>query len=67
MFSPVVKMTTLQFLLGVISIEDLELIQHDVKTTFLHDDLNEQIYMEQSKGFVSCDHKHLVYRLKKSL
>ena len=45
-------MTTLRFMLGVVAAENLELIQLDVKTTFLHDDLKEEIYMEQPKGFV---------------
>jgi hypothetical protein len=45
-FSPVVMMTTLRFLLGVVALEDLELLQLDVKTTFLHDDLEEKIYRE---------------------
>ena len=46
------KMTTLHFMLGVVAAENLELIQLDVKTAFLHGDLKEEIYMEQSKGFV---------------
>ena len=39
-------MTTLQFLLDVVEFEDLELIQLDVSTIFLHGDLEEEIYME---------------------
>jgi ATP-binding cassette subfamily B (MDR/TAP) protein 1 len=44
-FSPVVKLSTLRFLLGVVTQEDLELLQLDVKTAFLHGDLAEEIYM----------------------
>ena len=39
---------------------NLEVEQMDVKTTFLHSDLEEEIYMEKGK-------EHLVCRLKKSL
>ena len=38
-FSLVVKITTLHFMLGIVATENLELIQLDVKTTFLHGDL----------------------------
>ena len=38
-FSPVVKMTTLHFMLGVVAIDNLELIQLDVKMAILHGDL----------------------------
>ena len=48
-----VKMTTLRFMLGVVAAKNLELIKLDVKTTFLHDDLKEEIYMEELKGFLA--------------
>ena len=38
-FSPIVKMTTIRLLLGVMATEDLELEKLDVKTVFLHRDL----------------------------
>ena len=41
-------MTTPWLLLGVMVIEDLELEQLDVKTTFLHVDLEEDINMSQN-------------------
>ena len=66
-FSPVVKMTTLRLMLGVVAADNLELIQLDVKTVFLHGDLQEEIYMERSKGFVASGQEHLVCRLRKSL
>ena len=46
---------------------NLKIEQLDVKTTFLHDDLEEEIYMEQPKGFTIKGKEHLVCRLKKSL
>ena len=46
---------------------DLEIEQLDVKTTFLHGDLEEEIYMEQPEGFVVAGKEHQVCILKKSL
>jgi hypothetical protein len=66
-FSPVVKMTTLGFLLGVVALEDLELLQLNMKMAFLHGDLEEEIYMEQPQAFASPGREHLVCRLQKCL
>ena len=59
-FSTVVKMTTLRFMLCIVAAENLELLLLDVKTAFLHGDLKEEIYMEQLKGFVASGQEHLV-------
>jgi hypothetical protein len=45
-FSPVVKMTSIRTILILVAVEDLHLEQLDVKTTFLHGDLEEEIYMQ---------------------
>ena len=44
-FSPVVKMTSIRTILSLVVAEDLHLEQLDVKTTFLHGDLEEDIYI----------------------
>ena len=46
---------------------NLEVEQLDVKTTFVHGDLEEEIYMQQPEGFVERGKEHLAFRLKKSL
>jgi hypothetical protein len=51
-FSPVVKLFLVRVVLALVSLLDLELEQVDVKTTFLHGDLDEDIYIEQLEGFV---------------
>jgi hypothetical protein len=40
-------MTSIRTILIFVAIEDLDLEQLDVKTTFLHGDLEEEIYMQQ--------------------
>jgi len=45
-FSPMVKMTSIRVSLGLAASLNLEVEQMDVKTTFLHGDLEEEIYME---------------------
>ena len=51
-FSPVVKMSSIRVVLGLATSLDLEIEQMDVKTAFLHGDLDKKIYMEQLEGFI---------------
>ena len=46
---------------------DLELYQMDVKTTFLNEDMEENVYMTQPKGFVMEGKERMGCRLKKSI
>jgi hypothetical protein len=54
-------------LLSIAVAFDFEVEQMDVKTTFLHGDMEEEIYMKQPEGFVVKGKKELVCKLKKSL
>ena len=51
-FSPVAKVTSIRLLLSVDAAFDFEIEQMDVKTAFLHGDLEEEIYMKQPEGFM---------------
>ncbi|KAL2226886.1 UNVERIFIED_CONTAM: Retrovirus-related Pol polyprotein from transposon TNT 1-94 [Sesamum indicum] len=64
-FTPIVKLTTIRLVLSMVAAENLELQQMDVKTVFLHGDLEEEIYMVQPEGYNRDDQQ--VCRLKKSL
>ena len=66
-FSPVVKLVSIRILLAIVASYDLELEQLDVKTTFLHGDLYEEIFMEQLEAFVQNRNKRFVCKLRKSL
>ena len=53
--------------LGMVASENLHLEQLDVKTSFLHGDLEKEIYMYQLEGFIVQGKENLVCRLTKSL
>ena len=66
-FSPIVRHTSIRVLLIVVALCDLELEQLDVKTTFLHGNLEEEIYIRQPEGFIIPGKEDHVCCLKKSM
>ena len=66
-FSPVLKMSSIRVALGLVAHLNLEVEQLNVKTSFLHGDLEEEIYMQQPEGFEVKGKENLVCKLKKSL
>ena len=59
-FSFVAKLSSIRFMLPVVVAFDFEIEQMDVKTTFLHGDLEEQIYMKQPEGYVVKGKKEII-------
>ncbi|CAL9029397.1 unnamed protein product, partial [Prunus brigantina] len=66
-FSPVVKHSSIRILLALVAQFDLELVQLDVKTAFLHGNLSEEIYIRQPEGYEEKGKNGLVCKLNKSL
>ena len=66
-YSPVVKHIFIRILLGVVAQHDMELEQLDVKTSFLHGELEDRILMNQLDGFIAKGHEDHVWLLRKSL
>jgi hypothetical protein len=64
-FTPVARMDSIRLVLSIVAAKGWEVHQMDVKNAFIHDDLSEEIYMEQPQGFMQDS--YLVYRMKKSL
>jgi len=46
---------------------DFELHQMDVKTAFLNENLEEDVYMDQPVGFIEEGKEHMVCKLKKPI
>lgn len=70
-FAPVVRYTSIRFLLAIAAREDLNITQMDVETAFLNGKLEETIFMEQPIHFQdgtkrSCKLLKSLYGLKQS-
>ena len=66
-YSPVTRITSIRMLIAIAVLHNLDIHQIDVKTAFLNSELNEEIYMEQPKGFIVKGQEHKVCKLVKSL
>jgi hypothetical protein len=65
-FALVAKFVSIRCIFALAAIEDMEIHQMDVKTAFSNGDLEEEMYMEQPKGFTH-EGEHLLCKLHKSL
>ena len=66
-FAPTLKVVPLRLIFAISAGLNLELHHLDIETTFLHGDLDEEIYMEQPPYFIDPKHPYDVCKLKKSL
>nr|GEV81550.1 Gag-Pol polyprotein [Tanacetum cinerariifolium] len=66
-FAPVARMEAIRIFLAYAAHKSFFGFQMDVKTTFLHGSLKEDVYACQPEGFIDADHPSHVYKLKKAL
>ena len=65
--SPVGRMESLRLLLSIAATLDWDVKQLDVKTAFLHSELDEEIYMEQPEGGIAVGYEDHICKLRKGI
>ncbi|GJT45251.1 retrovirus-related pol polyprotein from transposon TNT 1-94 [Tanacetum coccineum] len=66
-FAPVARLDFIRIFLAYVAHMNMIVYHMDVKTEFLNDILREEVYVNQSDGFVDQDNPNHVYKLKKAL
>ncbi|GJY32910.1 retrovirus-related pol polyprotein from transposon TNT 1-94 [Tanacetum coccineum] len=66
-FAPVTRIKAIQIFIANAANKNMTIYQMDVQTTFLNDELKEEVYVSQPEGFVDPDHLTHVYHTRKAL
>ena len=66
-FAPIARLESIRIFLAIASHLNFKLYQMDVKSAFLNGMLQEEVYVEQPKGFVDPHRPNDVYKLKRVL
>lgn len=66
-FAPVARWDTIRVILAIAAEKGWNVFQLDVKSAFLHEDLMEEVFVEQPQGFEVSNGSNKVYKLKKAL
>ncbi|GAA0151671.1 transmembrane signal receptor [Lithospermum erythrorhizon] len=66
-FAPVTRLEAIRLLLSLACLVKFKLYQMDVQSAFLNGIIQEEVYLEQPKGFIDPSNPDHVYRLKKVL
>jgi hypothetical protein len=66
-FAPVARLEAIRMFLAYSCHKNFKVCHMDVKSSFLNGDLEEEVYMEQPRGFSLTDNPNYVYKMKKNL
>ncbi|GJR53631.1 putative ribonuclease H-like domain-containing protein [Tanacetum coccineum] len=66
-FAPVARIEAIRLFLAFASFMGFIVYQMDVKSAFLYDTIDEEVYVSQPPGFVDPDHPKKVYKVVKAL
>ncbi|GLU09096.1 hypothetical protein SLE2022_259720 [Rubroshorea leprosula] len=66
-FAPVARHDTIRLVISLAAQNSWPVFQLDVKSAFLHGDLDEQVFIAQPPGYVKAGNEHKVYKLKRAL
>ena len=66
-FASVCRYESIRLLLALAAVQNLHIVQFDVKTAFLYGEIDKEIYMDQPEGFEVKGERKLVCKLNKSL
>ena len=64
-FPLVVRIETIRLIIALVASKGWEIHHLDVKTTFLHGYLREEVFVTEPEGFEVAGEEHKVYKLKK--
>ena len=64
---PFAHLESIRLLLSISCVHKFKLHQMDVKSVFINGFLQEEVFVEQPKGFVDAHHPNHIYRLKNAL
>ena len=66
-YAPVARLEAIRMLLAFACFKNFKLFQMDVKSAFLNDFINEEVYVEQPPGFENPNFPNHVFKLSKAL
>lgn len=66
-FAPVARLDTVRLVISLAAQNSWPIYQLDVKSAFLHIELNEKVFIDQPPGYVQKGNEDKVYMLKKAL